>query len=295
MKAKALFTVVLMTTWQAAEAEPVFMPQAVSVVQAKQTEVGVGAQFGYQNSEIIGSPGTSFKNRVWQIPVFARYGVTDSIETRLAVPIVKAVDSSEGLSSTRNADSGLGSLQIGAKWNFLKGIVPMAAVLDLDLPTANPSNNPGALGERYNNQLQQGFNGHLQLVADSPMFAKILSAHGEVGYMNTATYTTASKSRFNPSDLVTFGLSLDMSLKHWVEGLSASAEMVGNTCVTHSRTDAMINGNDMGTVLEVGPALRYQRGSWRTYAGFLADDGKAAFRAYNYRVNFGISMLFGGH
>lgn len=283
-----------MTAWQAAQAEPVFMPQAASVLKDKQLEAGVGAQFGYQSSEIENSLDTTFKDRVWMIPVFARYGVTDNLETKLNVPIVHAIDSSEGLASSHNEDGGIGNMQVGAKWNFLNAPLPLAAALDLDLPTANTSNNPAALGMRYNNQVQQGFNAHLQLIADTPMMADMVSGHAEIGYMNTATYTTTEQTRFNPSDLFTFGASIDLSLKRVAEGLSASAEMVGNTCLTHSRTDGTINGNDMGTVLEVGPAMRYQRGSVRTWAGFLADDGNATFRAYNYRVDFGASLLFGG-
>lgn len=294
MKGKALFGVLLMTAWQAAQAEPVFMPQAASVLQGKQVEAGVSPQFGYQSSEIDNSPGTTFKDRVWMYQVFGRYGVTDNLETKLSVPIVHAIDSSEGLASTHNEDGGIGNMQVGAKYNFLNAPLPLAAALDLDLPTANPSNNPAALGMRYNNQVQQGFNAHLQLIADTPMWADMVTGHAEMGYMNTATYTTATQDRFNPSDLFTFGASIDLSLKRVTEGLSASAEMVGNTCLTHSRTDGTINGNDMGTVVEAGPAVRYQRGSVRTWAGVLEDAGNSTFRAYNYRVNFGASLLFGG-
>ncbi len=295
MKGKSIAVVLLVTAWQVAQAEPVFMPQAASVLKAKQGEVGVGAQFGYQNSEIATSPGTTYKNRVWQVPLFIRYGIREDLETRLAIPYVNAIDSSEGLASTRNANAGLGNIQIGAKWNFLKGQVPLAAALDLDLPTANPSKHPGALGQRYSNQLQQGFNGHVQLIADTPMMADFLTGHAQVGYMNTGTYTTTLLTRFNPSDLLTFGASLDFSLKRWVENLSVSGEAVGNTALNHSKTHSTKNGNDLGTVLEAGPAVRYQCGSVRTYAGYLMDAGKATFRAYNYRVNFGVSVLFGGH
>jgi|GEM_PF-3997275 len=35
MNGKAILSIVLATTWQAAQAEPVFMPQAQSVMQAK--------------------------------------------------------------------------------------------------------------------------------------------------------------------------------------------------------------------------------------------------------------------
>jgi hypothetical protein len=50
----------------------------------------------------------------------------------------------------------------------------------------------------------------------------------------------------------------------------------------------------MGTVLEVGPALQYQRGSWKTHTGVLFDEGNSTFRAYNYRVLVGFSYLWGG-
>jgi hypothetical protein len=295
MKGKAILSVVIFTAWQAAQAEPVFLPQAQSVLHAKQIEAGVGGQFGYQLSEIETSPGTTYKDRVWSIPFSARYGVTDVIESKLMIPIVQAVDSSEGISSNRFSSTGLGNMQIGTKWNFLKEMpFPLAAALDLDLPTANSRNNPGALGMRYNNQLQQGLNTHLQLVADSPKVAEMMTAHAQLGYMNTATYTTAADTRFNPSDLFTFGASVDLDLKRWVDHLSVSGEMVGNTALNHSKTNGDTNGNDKGTVLEVGPAMRYQLGPVGTYAGVLLDQGSATFRAYNYRVNFGVSMLWGG-
>ena len=66
-----------------------------------------------------------------------------------------------------------------------------------------------------------------------------------------------------------------------------------NTALNHSKTLSTVNGNDKGTVLEVGPALRYQTGAWRTQAGMLFDEGKSTFRAYNYRLLFGVSYLFG--
>lgn len=295
MKAKALIAVASMTAWQCAWAEPVFMAQAASVLKAKQAEAGVGGHFGYQSSEIIGNAGTTYKNRVWQFPVFARYGMSDDVQAQLILPIVRAVDSSEGLTSTRYSDTGIGNLTLGAKWNFLKGMVPLAAALDVDFPTANASHNAGALGERYNTQLQQGFNEHLQLVADSPVMHDMMSLHASVGYMNTATYTTSTRARFNPSDLFTFGASVDMSLKRCLEGLSVAAEVVGNSGLTHARTNSTVAGNDLGTVIEVGPSLRYQHNALRTYAGFLVDEGKATFRAYNYRVAFGASLLWGGH
>jgi hypothetical protein len=296
MKGKAIVGIVLMTAWQTAQAEPVFMPQAQSVLEAKQLELGVGGQFGYQLSEIETSPGTTFKDRVWQVPLMARYGVTDTVESRLIVPITRAVDSSEGVASSRSANTGFGNIQLGTKWNFLKEApLPMAVALDLDLPTTNSKNNPGSLGQRYSNQIQQGFNAHLQLIADTPRVADILQGHAMMGYMNTATYTMAADTRFNPSDLMTFGASVDVSLKRWVDHLSLSGEMVGNTALNHSKTNGTLNGNDKGTVLEAGPALRYQSGRIRTYVGVLADAGKATFRAYNYRVNFGVSLLCGGH
>ena len=295
MKGKTILSLALLTAWQTAQAEPVFGPQARSVLQPKQMEAGVGAQMGYQSSEIIGSPGTTFKDRVWQIPLFARYGVTDAIESKVMVPIVRAVDSAEGNSSFRYANTGIGNIEAGTKWNFIKdGPMALAAALDLDLPTANPRRNPGSLGERYNNQLQQGFNEHLQLVADSSKFDELLTVHAQVGYMNTATYTTSSDTRFNPSDLFTFGASVDMDLSKWANHLSVAGEMVGNSALNHSKTNGDTNGNDKGTVLEAGPSLRYQSGPVRTYAGFLIDAGPATFRAYNYRVNFGASLLWGG-
>ena len=285
----------LVTAWQSAQAEPVFMPQAQSVMLAKQGEAGVGAQFGYQNSEIIGAPGTSYTDRVWHVPLFARYGITDVLETRLLLPITRAIDSSEGQSSSYNANTGIGNIQVGAKWNFLKAApLPLAAALDLDLPTANSKNNPAALGWRYSNQIQQGFNTHLQLIADTPKMRDMLQGHAEIGYMNTATYTTAVDTRFNPSDLFTFGASVDVSLQHWVDHLSVSGEMIGNTALDHSKTNGTENGGDKGTVLEAGPAVRYQIGPVRTYAGFLLDAGDPTFRAYNSKVNFGFSMLWGG-
>jgi opacity protein-like surface antigen len=295
MKGTALFSVMLVTAWQTVQAEPVFMPQAQSVMQAKQGEAGVGAQFGYQKSEIETAPGTTFTNRVAHIPLFARYGVTDAVETRLVVPITRAIDSSEGLASSHKSDTGLGNIQMGAKWNFLKAMFPLAAALDLDLPTANSKNNPASLGWRYSNQIQQGFNTHLQLIADTPKLQDMLEGHAEIGYMNTATYTTSADTRFNPSDLFTFGASVDLSLKRWVNNLSVSGEMVGNTALNHSKTNGNTNGNDKGAVLEAGPAVRYQMGPVRTYAGVLFDAGNATFRAYNTRVNLGVSMLWGTH
>jgi hypothetical protein len=296
MNGKAILGVVLMTAWQSAQAEPVFLPQARSVLQAKQMEAGVGAEFGYQASELDTAPGTTYKDRVWQLPLFARYGITDALESKLTLPITRAVDSAEGLSSARNADTGIGNIQMGAKWNVLKEArFPLAAALDLDLPTANSHNNSAPLGERYNNQLQQGFNAHLQVIADTPKAHDMLQGHAALGYMNTATYTTSADTRFNPSDLFTFGAGLDVDLSRWMNHLTVAGEMVGNTALNHSKTNGNFNGNhDMGTVLEVGPALRYQMGAMRTYAGVLVDAGPATYRAYNYKVNFGVSMLWGG-
>jgi hypothetical protein len=296
MKGKAILGVLCMTAWQSAQAEPVFMPQAQSVLQAKQVEVGVGGQFGYQLSEIETNPGTTYKDRVWSFPLSARYGITDTVESKLLIPITRAVDSSEGLSSNRYANTGLGNIQLGTKWNLCKEArFPLAAALDLDLPTSNSRRNPGALGPRYNNQLQQGFNAHLQLVSDTPKVSDMIQGHAQLGYMNTATYTTAADTRFNPSDLFTFGASVDFDLKRWVEHLSVAGEMVGNTALNHSKTNGDRNGDDKGMVLEAGPSVRYQIGSVRTYAGVLADAGPATYRAFNYRVNFGASLLFGGH
>jgi hypothetical protein len=79
-----------------------------------------------------------------------------------------------------------------------------------------------------------------------------------------------------------------------VDHLSIAGEFVGNSALNHSKTNGDTNGNDKGTVLEAGPSVRYQMGSVRTYAGLLLDAGRATFRAYNYRVNFGVSMLWGG-
>ncbi len=275
-------------------AEPVFMPQAAPVVKAHQAELGVDGNFGYQTSEIEGSPGTTFKNRVWQIPLIARYGLLDTLESHLLIPIVRAIDSSEGTASSRSANTGLGNIQLGAKWLFLPGRFPLAAAVDFDLPTANSRNHPAALGWRYNNQVQQGFNTHLQLLADTPAMAERYSAHAMIGYLYTGRYTTAQDSKFNPSDLMTFGASLDAMLLKGEHPLSASIEMVGNTGLNHSKTDDVRNGNDKGTVLEVGPALRHQCGPLRTHVGLLFDAGRATFRAYNYRVNFGVSLFVGG-
>jgi hypothetical protein len=284
---------VLTVAASAAQAEPVFMPQAASALKAHQAEAGVNGHFGYQTSELASNPGTTYKNRVWQFPLYARYGILDMLEAHVVLPIARAVDSSEGLFSSRGASTGLGNIQMGSKWNFVSAPFPLAVALDLDLPTANSKNNAGALGARYSGQLQQGFNGHLQFVMDSPALAEKLTFHGALGYMNTGAYSTSTGFRYNPSDLMTFGASADVNLSAWVSHLSAAAEFVGNTALNHSKNDGVKNGNDKGTVLEVGPSLRYQVGRWRAQTGLLIDAGQSEFRAYNYRVQFGLSALFG--
>jgi hypothetical protein len=295
MKRSIATALILFAMCSRAHAEPVFMPQAASVVKQKQLETGIDVQYGYQSSELQANPGTTFLDRTLTIPAFARYGVTDAVETHLLVPYVHAIDSAEGITSFHNEDGGLGNMQVGAKWNLISVPMPLALGVDLDLPTANTANNTAALGWRYNAQTPQGFNAHVFLAADTPMYGDLVSGHGMLGYMNTATYTTATGTRFNPSDLVTFGASVDLELKKWVSGLTASVEMVGNIATTHSRTsDTVSGGNDMGSVLEAGPALRYQIGSWRTQAGILFDEGPATYRAYNFRTLVGISYLFGG-
>jgi hypothetical protein len=295
MKRILMTAVFLSMTSLSVHAEPVFMPQAASVVKQKQLETGVDVQYGYEKSELASSPGTTFLDRTMTIPFWARYGIMDNLESHLLVPFVHAIDSSEGVSSFHNEDGGLGNMQVGAKWNFKSAPMPLALGVDLDLPTANSANNVAATGWRYSNQIQQGFNAHLFLAADTPVYNDLLSGHAMLGYMNTATYTTATGTRFNPSDLFTFGASVDLDLKKWVNGLTASGEMVGNTALTHSRTNSTVNGgNDMGQVLEAGPALRYQLGAWRTKAGVMVDAGPATYRAYNYRYLLGVSYLFGG-
>jgi hypothetical protein len=295
MKRTVALALAVMSVNSLAFAEPVFAPQAASFVKQKQLEVGVDAQYGYQKSELESSVGTTFNDRVLMVPVWARYGIMDNLESHLSLPFVHAIDSSEGISSVHNEDGGLGNMQLGAKWNFKPAPLPLALGLDLDLPTANSANNVAATGMRYSSQIQQGFNTHLFLAADHALVPDLLMAHGSIGYMNTATYTTAGKSRFNPSDLLTYSASLELDMKKWVDGMSASGELVGNTALTHSRTDATVDGgHDMGQVIEAGPALRYQKGSWRTKLGVLFDAGPATYRAYNYRTLFGVSYLFGG-
>jgi len=154
--------------------------------------------------------------------------------------------------------------------DFLNAPMPLALGLDLDLPTANSANNKAATGWRYSNQVQQGFNTHLFLVADTQKVSDLWTGHAMVGYMNTGTYTTSSQSRFNPSDLLTFGASVDLDMAKLISGLSGSLDFVGNTGLNHSKTQGTMNGSDLGTVLEVGPALRYQMGSWRTQAVYCS-------------------------
>jgi len=294
MKVHASVVSALLAVSQLASAEPVFMPQAASVLKARQYEAGVGGMFGYQLSAIEGSAGTTYKNRVWHMPVLFRAGITDRVESRLVIPITRAVDSSEGLASSREADTGLGNVQLGAKWNFLEGRIPLAAGLDLDLPTANSKNNPAALGWRYSTQIQQGFNTHIYVVSDVPLLENRLRGHVSLGYMNTASYRTSGNTRFNPSDLMTFGASLDLSLDDKIKGLAVAAECVGNTAVSHSKYGSTTNHGDRGSVVEAGPSLRYGHGAWNTWTGLLIDAGDATYRAYNYRVSFGAAYRFGG-
>lgn len=293
MKAQAFLAITLLTAPSVLLAEPVFMPQAASVLKTKQFEAGLGGHFGYQTSELVNNAGTTYKNRVWHFPLFVRMGITDVVESRLIIPITHAVDSSEGTVSTRNDDQGLGNIQMSAKWNFHTGALPLAFALDLDLPTANSKNNPAALGWRYSGQIQQGFNAHPHLVADIPVMADRLTAHTHLGYLNTGTYTTANDARFNPSDLMTFGASLDMNLHDKIQGLSLAAECIGNTALNHSKTGGVANGGDRGTVIEAGPSLRYARGAIHTWTGFLIDAGDPTYRAYNYRVSFGMAYRLG--
>ena len=292
MKRATIAALIGMMTASLASAEPVFLPQAASVVKKSQLEAGVDGMFGYQLSELVGGAGTTSKTRVWTLPVWARYGVLDNLETHLLLPITRAVDSSEGSASTRNADTGIGNIQIGAKWNFVSAPLPLAVALDMDLPTANPSNNPAPLGWRYTGQVQQGFNAHLQLVADTPAIGPV-KGHAAAGYMNTATYTKSDKVRYNPSDLATYGAGVDLSLDSVLKNLAVSGEFVGSSALNYSRTGGTKDGNTLGTVLEAGPAVRYQVGRVKLHAGVLYDAGKATFRAYNYRVDFGVSVLFG--
>jgi len=274
-------------------AEPVFMPQATSVFKRGQGEIGLHTQYGYQKYELTGLPGTTYITRVWHFPIFARYNVLDRLETRLLIPLTQAEDSSVGAFPSNNKDFGLGNIQAGAKWNLLTGRLPLAVGLDLDFPTANPRNNPGALGWRYNWQGQQGFNGHLYVAMDVPLVIDAVTAHASVGYMKTGSYTTASRSRFSPSDLATLKGAVTFALDPWVKKLSLSAESVVVSAVNKSRTDHIKNGATEGTVIEAGPALRYQYGRVRTHAGLMIDMGKTEFRAYNYRVAFGASLAFG--
>jgi len=276
-----------------AQAEPVFQPQAASFLKQKQAEIGVGGQFGFQKSELEGSAGTTYKNRVWHIPLTARYGILDTLEGRLLVPFTSAKDTSEGTASSRNVGDGIGNIQVGAKWNAISAPLPLALALNFDLPTANSKNNRGALGWRYSNQIQQGFNTHIQVVSDTPVFFDFLLGHASLGYMNTGKYTTTARTRFNPSDLITFNSAVELRLHRWVHNLSVMGEVVGNTALNHSKTNATTNGSDKGTVLAAGPSIRYQVGQIRTYTGLLLDAGKPTFRAYNYQVHFGASLLFG--
>jgi hypothetical protein len=288
-----VFAAALVTSVQWVQAEPVFMPQASSAMSSKQWEVGTGAEIGYQRYDIEGSAGTDYSDRVWNFPLRARLGVTDTVESRLEIPLTYAVSKSEGATSTRYDDFGLGNIQLGAKWNFLKKVWPLAAMVNFDLPTANPAHHPASLGRRYNGQLQQGFNTHVGLVADSPLFAELVRLHGSVGYLHTGRYRTTSNVRFNPSNLATFGASVEMVLEKWVPHLSMAGELVGSTALNHSETDSVKNGADKGTVLEAGPSLRYQMGSVGLHAGLLFDAGPATFRAYNMRGDFGMSLQFG--
>src|SRR5437016_4572201 len=118
-------------------AEPVFMPQAASVLKHNQLEAGINGMFGYQSSSLLGFPDTTSIDRVWHVPVYGRYGVLDNLETHLLIPVTIAVDSQEGTTSSRHSETGLGNVQVGAKWNFVSAPMPLAAALDVDLPTAN--------------------------------------------------------------------------------------------------------------------------------------------------------------
>lgn len=275
-------------------AEPVFMPQAESVLTRHQTEIGLGGQFGYQISEYVGSPGTTYKNRVWHIPLMVRHAISSDGEARLLIPITRAVDSSEGTLSSRDADTGLGNVQIGGKWNFLKGAIPVAAVLDMDLPTANPRHNAASLGWRYSTQIQQGLNIHPHVVGDFPLIKDRLKAHALVGYMYTGSYKMTSGTRFYPGDLITFSTALELEMKDKVPGISVAAEMLGNTAISHSKTGSTRNSGDRGTVIGVGPSVRYSSQKYQAWTGLLIDAGDATYSAYNYRVHFGAAYRFGG-
>jgi hypothetical protein len=292
MKAQATIAITLFAA-NLAYAEPVFMPQASSVLKTNQFEAGIGGMFGYQLSELDGSPGTTYKNRVWHVPVFFRWGITDRVESRLTLPITYATDSSEGLASTRYTGKGIGNIQMSGKWQFIDVSVPVAAALDLDLPTANARNNPAPLGWRYSTQVQQGLNVHPHVVADIPLVASRLNAHAQLGYMNTGTYTAASQVRFDPSDLMTFGASVALQLEDQLPGVVLAAECVGNTALNHSTTGRMRNSGDRGTVVEAGPSLRLSRGAMNAWTGLLMDAGDPTYRAYNYRVSFGVAYRFG--
>src|SRR5437016_8500524 len=106
MKQIAITGLMLSMISLSVRAEPVFMPQAASVVKQKQLETGVDIQYGYQKSELENSPGTTFLDRTVTIPLWARYGILDNLESHLLVPIVHAIDSSEGISSSHNENGG---------------------------------------------------------------------------------------------------------------------------------------------------------------------------------------------
>jgi hypothetical protein len=262
-------------------ASPIVLSQAENIVLANQLEIGINpASYAYDETELQNSSNVKIQtDKMTNItaPLFARYGVTDKIETFLSIPYISSeLESATTVggttTNTKTKSDDLGDMSLGAKYNFMEiSDIKIAGALNLDIPTGN---------ERF----MKGLNVKPVLVASKKIGE--INANFNIGYDMNGYYNKDNAGN-NPSDVIRLGFGADYAC---CDNLSLVAETTFEMIDKAEQSNVKIAESD-GTRNDFIIGGVYKKDNLKTKLGLDLSLGDEKNRTYDYKIILGLTYL----
>lgn len=286
MKKSALFTVVMLYA-VSVFAQPLILEQASPVVKKGQMEAGIeNLSYGTDSTEITDTT-IKITQTTMNVPLSARYGVTDTIEASLTLPMQSLAykQTNGGFTVTDISDSKMADAILTGKKSFdaVSGI-DMSASLGLTLPT-------GAKSDKFITEFKKGTN-ITPAVQASRQF-NFCRVNANLSYAITGEFeaNNTAKTKVNPSDILSLGIGAERPCM-MNKDVTIIAEFIIN-----SLSDASVGGTTVtdsgGTQMDLALGARYTiKQNIKTKLGIDLSLGDEKNRTYDWKVIAGVTYLF---
>jgi hypothetical protein len=266
-------------------AEPLVLEQAGNVLKQGTLEAGL-ADISYQTDETkitdsAGDVAYTITRTVFNVPLYARYAFTPSIEAFLNIPYSSVSQKTELTgSSSSESDAGLADPTVAGKYSFAFKSWDLAAAAFFTLPAGKDSTDMPSSFKRG--------------LAIKPLLAARkgfgdLTFNANLSYTLNSEYTDENDVKQKYGDVLNLGAGVEYPVKN-ISGLLLIGEAFYNS-LGEAKSAGEAQSGTSGSQYDIVIGGRYNTGNWKTKLGLDLSLGEEKYRAYDYRIIAGVSYL----